>query len=89
MGRPKNIEEIEQTEEEINLPQKNSITKLSGKYIIDFSEDSYELSLRAAFDWRNRTNNGSNKKYRVVITDYYLAKHKNKAILVSYNIEEK
>ncbi len=89
MGRKKHVDEIELTSEEINLPQKPSPAKLSGKHIIQFTEASYELSLREGFHWADRNNQDSKSKFNIKLIDYYIQSFKGKSILVSYNLSER
>jgi hypothetical protein len=66
--------------------------KLSGHYIIQFNEKTYEESLNEAYRWRDRNNNKVKKDefHRdIILVDYYPQEFKGKSVLVSYNFVEK
>ena len=63
---------------DINIPQKSTTSKLSGKYINQFTGKSLTDSLAMAIEW--------SKNNMVELTDFYRQKAFNgKSILVGYN----
>lgn len=89
MGRHKKPIEVELTKEEESLPEKGSITKLSGKHINQFVGETYNHSIQLAWGWANERNENTDYKWKIKLVDYYPQKMGGKAILVSYDIEEK
>lgn len=89
MSRPKKIIEVELTKEEEALPERGSITKLSGKHINQFVGDTYNHSIQLAYAWVKERNENKEYKWKIKLVDYYPQVMGGKSILVSYNIEEK
>ena len=89
MGRSKKVVEVELTKEEESLPERGSITKLSGKHINQFVGDTYNHSIQLAYAWVKERNENKDYKWKIKLVDYYPQVMGGKSILVSYNIEEK
>ena len=53
MSRKPIIETIELTEQELSVGKRGKITDCKGEYQAPFSEESYDLSLRAFVKWAN------------------------------------
>jgi hypothetical protein len=82
------VEAIEQTKREKDLHEVRSTSSLNHN-INGFSGDSYNHSLRMAFEWMDGINGNSREDYTVELVCYYPQKHKMKAILVSYKTNKK
>lgn len=88
MARLSNIEEIVLTDEESSLRHCHNTSSLS--YGINaFSGDSYNHSIREAFEWMKSVNNNPLDSRLVELDCYFKQLHKEKSILVSYKTKVK
>ena len=80
--------EVELTEREKELPITTSTSNLNHS-INGFSGDSYDHSLRMAFEWMDGINNDERVPESVELVCYFKQEHKGKSILVSYKASTK
>ena len=84
MGRRKKIIEVE-LESDQNLPKKDKIIQLTGKYLNNFAGDTYNHSIQLSYEWEKMAN--LNRESGVIkLRDYYAQLAFGKSIIVSYDI---
>ena len=84
MGRRKTIVEVE-LESDQNLPKKDKIIRLTGKYLNNFSGDTYNHSVQLSYEWE-KTANLKRESGVIKLRDYYAQTAFGKSIIVSYDI---
>ncbi len=85
MGRHKKIIEVE-LEKDQYLPEKPSISTLSGKYYAPLSGETYNHAIQSAWEWVASVKSEKTLSYNIVLVDYYRQKaFGGRGIIVSYN----
>lgn len=89
MGRHKKIIELELGKEEL-IPEKASVSSLSGKFYASFSGDTHNHAIQDAWGWVESVENDKNLTYKIVLVDYYHQKaFGGRGVIVSYNRKDK
>lgn len=87
MGRRKKIIEVE-LEKDQNLPKKDKIIQLTGKYLNNFAGDTYNHSVQLSYEWEKMVNL-KRESGVIKLRDYYAQTAFGKSIIVSYDIVSK